>query len=321
MLASVLTAGADSLAVILAGLGAVLFGLAAVWQHGAVQDTMTTGTRGLRHTLESFWNLVRDPAWLIGTVQAVVAGALHILALALAPIILVQPIGVLAVPVTVVAAAVKAKRRPSRAQIIGSVLSVVAVVALTVLLLTPTSRGLVLPSRVSLGLTVVVAAGAAVAAIVFGKNRPPLVRCVTLAAAAAALFGLNSVLIRTIGHIVTTDTIAANQGLLIAAAAGIAVALPIGLWAMQTAYVSGSPHVVICCLTLLDPLAAVTGGNLLLSEEVSMTASMIVAGIASSLLAVVGVVFLSIDYPVDHAADSPQTLAAEDDERPLVRVS
>jgi hypothetical protein len=316
MLAAALMSNAHGVAVTLAALGAVLFGLAAVRQHGAVQATMSTGPRGLRNALASFLKLVRAPSWLFGAVQAVVAGGLHILALALAPITLVQPIGVLAVPVTVVAAAVKAKRRPRGAQVGGSVLSVVGVVTLTLLLLTPTTNPFVLPSWLSLALTVAVAAGAGVAAIVGTKSRP-LLRCVTLAATAAVLFGLNSILIRTIGHILTTHTMAADSLVLITAVVGIAVALPVGLWSVQTAYGSGSPQVVICCLTLLDPLAAVAGGNLLLHDGMVMTPFTIAAGIACALFAVVGVVFLSLVHP----ADVPPAVAVGSPDRGLATVS
>lgn len=297
--------GADGWAVALAGLGAVLFGLAAVRQHGAVQDTMAADARGLRHALAAFWSLVRQPAWLIGSAQAVVAGGLHILALALAPITLVQPIGVLAVPVTVVASAVKARRRPTRSQILGSILSVVGVVLLTVLLLRPSAHSLVLPSCLGLGITVVVATLAAVLAIVIRWGRRPLLRCVTLAVTAATLFGLNSILIRTIGHIITTNTASADRGVLIVAVAGIVVALPVGLWAMQMAYVSGSPHVVICCLTLVDPLAAVAGGVLLLNDGIVMTPFAITASVGCALMAAVGVLNLSRDYPADVLDVSP----------------
>jgi drug/metabolite transporter (DMT)-like permease len=287
------------LAVALAALGAVLFGLAAVRQHGAVQQTMGTKTRGLRGSLRSFSRLVRQPSWLVGTVQAIVAGGLHVVALALAPITLVQPIGVLAVPVTVAAAAIRAKRRPSRAQVIGSALSVVGVVILTLVLLSPTTNPVILPSWLTLAVTVAAAVGVTVLVAAIGVKSPPLVRCVTLAAAAAALFGLNSILIRTIGHILASSSASVDVGLLITAVVGLALALPVGLWAMQTAYQSGSPHVVICCLTLLDPLVAVSGGNLLLHDGVALTALTWVASASCALLAAVGVVFLSFDYPAE----------------------
>lgn len=299
MLASTLTAGADGLAVTFAALGAVLFGLAAVRQHGAVQRTTTPGAPGFGNPFRSFRALLGEPGWLIGTGQAMLAGALHILALALAPITLVQPIGVLAVPVTVLATAVKTRRRPRRSHIIGSVLSVGGVVALTVLLVIPARHALVLPSWGSLALPVLVLAATGVAVLTLGKGRRPLVRCVLLATTAAALFGLSSILVRTVGHILTVSAPTADHRLLVTAVLGIAVTLPVGLWAMQAAYVSGSPQVVICCLTILDPLAAVLGGSLLLQETMVLTPSMMVAGVGCAAVAVAGVMSLSVAFPAD----------------------
>jgi hypothetical protein len=102
--------------------------------------------------------------------------------------------------------------------------------------------------------------------------------------------------------VATSVGLTASLPVVITAVAGIALALSLGLWAMQTAYLSGAPHVVICCLTLLDPLVAVTGGNLLLHDGVQMTTVTLVASGCCALLAAVGVVFLSLDYPTDTAA-------------------
>lgn len=291
--------GAHGLAVAVAALGAVLFGLAAVHQHGAVLTTMGGAPTGLRENVRSFSRLLRNRAWLVGSIESLLAGGLHVVALALAPITLVQPIGVLAVPVTVVASAVKARRRPSRTQVLGSVLSVVGVVVLTLLLLSPDINPIDVPAWTTLAVTVAAATGATVLAAVLTRRSPRLVRCVTLAAAAAALFGLNSILIRTIGHVVASTGLTSNLPVVGTAVAGIVVALSVGLWAMQTAYLSGAPHVVICCLTLLDPLLAVAGGNLLLHDGVVTTTFTLVASGCCALLAAVGVVFLSVDYPTD----------------------
>ncbi len=293
-----LTTG-HGLAVALAAVGAVLFGLAAVRQHGAVQDTMTAGRTSLRENLRGIWRLVRQPAWLLGLVQGAVAGGLHIVALALAPITLVQPVGVLAVPVTVVATAVRARRRPRAAQVLGSIASVAGVAALTVLLLTPAATAVVLPHWGVVAGTAVIAAGFGVLVIMSGFGRSPLLRCVLLATAAAMLFGVNSIFIRLIGHIVRTNLLAAELPVLVAAALGLAIVVPVGLWSMQSAYLAGSPQVVICCLTLIDPVTAVLGGRLMLHDGLTVsTMTLLLAG-GCALVAAAGVVLLSREYPVD----------------------
>lgn len=291
--------GAHALAVALATVGAVLFGLAAIRQHGAVLDTMTGSRQGLRQNLRAFGRLVRQPTWLIGTLQGIVAGGLHVVALALAPITLVQPLGVLAVPVTVVASSLTCRQRPSRAQVWGSVLSVGGIALLTVLLLTPATQPVVLPAWGLLALTGGVSVGATVLAIATGARSPRLLRCVVLAGAAAVLFGLNSILIRILGHVLSTGRATTDLPVLVTAAVVLAVALPVGVWAMQSAYLTGSPHVVICCLTLLDPVTAVVGGWLLVDDGVAVTGWQLPLAVGCALLAAAGVVLLSREYPAD----------------------
>jgi hypothetical protein len=290
--------GAHLLAVALAAAGAVLFGLAAVRQHGAVQETMS-GRQGLTDNLRTFWLLVRQPSWLLGAVQSVLAGGLHVVALALAPITLVQPIGVVAVPVTVAASAFRGRSRPSAAQIVGSALSVAGIVVLTVLLLTPNAEPPVLPAWDVLAATVLVLVAVSVLVTVLPVSVPPLVRCVLLAMAAAALFGLNSILLRMIGHVLSTGPVGSGWPVLLTALLGLAAALPVGLWAMQTAYLAGSPHVVICCLTLTDPVTAVLGGHWLLQDGVSVSRPTLAGAVACALAAAVGVLLLSRDYPAE----------------------
>lgn len=291
--------GHHVLAVAVAAVGAVLFGLASVRQHGSVQQTLNPDESGFRDQARALGRLVRQPSWLIGSVQSTVAAGLHVVALALAPITLVQPVGVLAVPVTVVATAIRSKRRPSRRQVIGAVLSVAGIAVLTVLLLAPSVQPLVLPSWGVVAATVVVTVGATAALTVSSAKGPRLLRCVALATGSAVLFGLNSILIRMIGHIVSTDAMGDELALLVCSVSGLVLGLAVGSWAMQAAFLSGSPHVVICCLTLVDPLTAVGGGYLLLQDGVAASPGILVVVAGCALLAAAGVVLLSAEYPVE----------------------
>lgn len=286
----------QALAVALAALGAVLFGLAALRQHGAVLATVD-GPRTGRSQLRALWGLARQPAWLIGTAQGLAGGLAHVAALALAPIALVQPVGVLAVPVTVAASAWAARRRPSGIEVLGSTLSVSGIAALTVLLLLPATQPLVLPRPLVLGVVVLVAAVLTGAAALIGGRSRPLLRCVTRAAGAAVLFGLVSVMLRLGGHVLSIGAGGQQVPLLVVSALGAAVALVVGLWAMQTAYLSGSAHVVLCCLTLVDPVTAVLGGGLLLHDGVALSSSLLLAAVGCAALAGAGVLLLARAYP------------------------
>jgi hypothetical protein len=298
----VIAAHASSvLAVALAAAGAVLFGLAAVRQHDAVRAVAGPAPSGLRQQVGAGLRLVRQPAWLLGGVQAGLGGGLHVVALTLAPITLVQPVGVLAVPVTVVVSALARHRRPGTVQVVGTVLTVVGVAALTVVLLLPASRPASLPSwsLVATG-TGVVLVGTGGVALLLGRA-PAVLRCVTRALVAAVLFGLGSVLVRTLGEVVATA--ADHPGaLVLTALCGIALALPLGGWAVQSAYLFGPPQVVICCLTVVDPLTAVVGGRVLLQDGADVTGGILAAALGCGLVAVAGIVLLARGYPTGPAA-------------------
>ena len=299
-----MTSTASVLAVALAAVGALFFGLASVRQHRAVRATAAPARSTWWEQVVAGLRLVRQPAWLLGAGQAGLGGLLHVVALTLAPIPLVQPVGVLAVPVTVFAAALARRRRPAPPQVLGSVLSVVGVAALTVVLLLPAAQPATLPTfaHLAVGTGAVLVGGGAVALLLGGTWAPAVLRCLSRAVVAAALFGLNSVLIRTLGEVVVAPT-AALIGLVVTALVGIALALPLGVWAMQSAYRFGSPQVVICCLTLIDPLTAVVGGRLLLQDGASVTGSALAAALACALVAAAGVVMLARDYPVEAAPE------------------
>lgn len=254
------------MAVLLAGAGAILFGLAAVRQHQVVRLGAEGTDQGL--DLGALRRILREPAWLVGAAQSTLAGAAHLAALALAPVVLVQPVGVLAVPVTLVGTAVQRGRRPSLREVGGALLVIVAIATLTVVLLGSAGRVVRLPGwRLPLGVVLGATAGGLVL-VVGSRSWPDRLRCVVLASTAAVLFGLNAVLLRAVGHLLVTGSAAPHAPLVATALGGVAVALLTGVWAVQSAYTAGAPQVVLCCLTLLDPLTAVLGGEALLGDGV-----------------------------------------------------
>ena len=305
MVALTTTPFTSVLAVVLAAVGASFFGLASVRQHRAVRTTAASARAGVREQVGAALRLVRQPSWLVGAAQAGLGGGLHVVALALAPITLVQPVGVLAVPVTVVVSAVSRRCRPGPRQVIGTLLSVAGVAALTVVLLLPPPQPATVPSwgTLAAGTSAVLLGGGGVALLLGRGRTAPWLRCVSRAVVAAALFGLNSVLVRTLGEVVAGSA-PRPGGLVVTSLVGVALALPLGVWAMQSAYLFGSPQVVICCLTLVDPLTAVVGGRLLLHDGAAFAGPVLVAALACAATATVGVVLLTRDRPADAAAET-----------------
>ena len=85
------------LALACALLAATFFAGSVLLQHGAVRAAHPRGNLGLR----TLGHVVRTRGWLGGTLLAVIGAALHLTALSLAPLAIVQPLGVLSLVLTV----------------------------------------------------------------------------------------------------------------------------------------------------------------------------------------------------------------------------
>ncbi|MFD9741275.1 glycosyltransferase [Umezawaea sp. NPDC059074] len=249
-------------AVLLAAFAACCFAAAIHLQHRSVR---TDGR--VRVT-----KLLRTPTWLAGTSLAVVGSGLHVLALALAPLAVVQPIGVLSLVLTTVIGG--HSRRAAFAVCAGTAGFVVLSATSTV----PVSST-VDSSRVQLVVVV------AVVVAIVGLLTAGRVRCLALAASAAVLFGLGSALIR--------GAVLNGSPLLVAEAGALML---VGGWLVHQAYASGPPAVVIGAVTVLDPLTAVAVGIGFYGE----TSGIALPQLACAAVAIGGVIALTRHTPVDH---------------------
>jgi drug/metabolite transporter (DMT)-like permease len=293
-------------AITLAVLGALCFAGAAVLQHRAVsaESDAEAGSGGTGGTLSlrGLRAVARRPGWLTGLALAGSGTALHAGALLLAPLSVVQPIGVLAVPVAVVLTALRSGRRPDRQIVAWVGLSVVGVAAFVV-----TAARTAVSNQPQPGSTLV--AGLIVAALVallaaLGLAREGWVRCIACATAGAVAFGLVSGLVRAASQSITPELAALVVPAVAATLAAIAVAVVVGGWLVQQAFASGPPEVVIACLTVVDPIVAVILGAVLLGEGAATPPPVFLLLAAAAVAAAVGVVGLAKHHP-DAAGRGP----------------
>ncbi len=276
--------------VALAAVAAVGFSWAVRLQHGAV---VAVGVGG-RLSVSGVPALVRSPGWRTGAALTVLATSLHIGALSLAPLAVVQPVGVLSLVVTVLLAG-HASTGPLSAEVRWAVVAVCAGVAgfVVVSALTMTAAGPVSGDGVQV-VVVVVLLAAAGALRTSGRAR-----CVTVASCAAAVFGLGSSLIRaaTQDLIVRGDVVAALW------VAGEAAALAVcGAWLVHQAYAAGPAAVTVAATTVLDPVTAVIVG-IAFGGEVLMPVPVLGIGqVALALAAVAGVLVLARSVPDERDA-------------------
>ncbi|GAA3013407.1 hypothetical protein [Actinokineospora diospyrosa] len=266
------------MAVLCAVAAACCFAAGVLAQHRAVRTTVPIGALGWR----AMADVVRAPGWLGGVGIGVVGSGLHIVALALAPVAIVQPIGVLGFVLIVVLGwgSVDARTR-------NAVLAVCAGVGGFVILAAGSQVAQEIPvwqAQLLVGLAVVVALRARGG-------------CTRLSASAAVVSGLGS----TVVH-VAAGYWGTTAGLLLGAQAmGLLVT---GGWLLQRAYAGGPATVAIGTTTIVDPVTAVTV-TLLLGTALP-SASTLAAQVVLALVAAAGVRALAV--PDSH----PQTTRDRD---------
>ncbi|MDN5859888.1 MAG: hypothetical protein L0H84_14830 [Pseudonocardia sp.] len=283
----------------LAAVAAVCFAGAAVLQHRAVNaGGVDKGPGPARKDALSSSGLAaaaRTPGWLFGLALAVAGTTLHALALVLAPLSVVQPIGVLAVPIAGLISVWRTRAGPTTGVVVGVVLAITGVAVFVFSAAGSASSSPAADSAMAVAGTIVAAIVVAFAAL--GLSRTGWVRCVACATAGAVAFGLVSALMRAVAQLVTTGTSALLDPAVLTALLGLVVALVVGGWLVQQAFAAGAPEVVVACMTVVDPIVAVLLGVVLLGEGAAIPLTTWLLMLAAAALATAGVVALASHHP------------------------
>ncbi|WP_327242215.1 hypothetical protein [Streptomyces sp. NBC_01320] len=240
----------------------------------------------------SLTTVVRRPRWLAGLVLFAAGAVLHVNALRLAPLTVVQPAGVLGIVASVLWGLRTRGARLRRGT--GWALAAILVGA---------GSFAVLAALVTVSVPVTTAAqiqaGAGVCAVVAvcllsGRLFNGRSRCLVLGMGGGAAYGYTSLLTRAATEQYAAQGVTAG---LLGTLAGLAVTVLAGFWLVQHAHASGPPEITVASLTLVDPMVAVAIGVGLLGEAPDLTPLTAGAGLACAALAVGGVVRLSRDVP------------------------
>lgn len=280
-----------ALALTLAALGACGYAVGARLQHRAVHTTIGDQGLGVRRQLQ----LVRSNRWLLGLLCLGSGTVLHATALGLAPLSVVQPVGVLALPITVLLTAREQSVHIGELNR-NTVLAVLActggVAAFVFLAVGSATATMVTTEAASTAIKVV--AVAVVVLGVVGLLSGSKTRCVAYAAGCAVAYGLVSVLMRAVSQQVTRWDLGQVD---FRAVIGIVVAVLVGGWLLQHAYASGPPDLAVACLTVIDPLMAVGLGIGLLGEADNVGTVTAAGEALCAVVACVGVFVLARYHP------------------------
>src|SRR3954451_7384220 len=232
---------AFALAVTLVSASALSFGY--LLEHAAVR---TLPPITLRHPIQSVLHLVRTPRWVTGFTIEICGWGLYVLALALAPLSLVQATAAGGVGILAVMQSRMTQTPLARHEWAAVALSVSGLVLLAISL-AGTHEGGADPGHVSVGLWIVGSGAAAALAIRF---LPPVV-------GAGAAFGLATGLLFAAGDIATKSAVDGGSAGFFA---GLVVCYGAGTGVLQVGFQRGDALVTAGIATLLTNALPIVAG-------------------------------------------------------------
>ena len=281
------------LAISLAVFAALALSFGAQFQKGAVRDHQKkrlSFSGGIN--IKQLWQLLSRPKWLSGLGFMVIGIVLQLAALTFAPLIVVQPIGAIALVFTAIINARVTKTKPNRATVVAIALCTLGIgvfvtLASTVAHEVPLDDGKLL--QVLLVLAVIL--------LVFGtlfwllRKRHGALNYIV---GAGVLYGFVATLAKVVIQRIEQQQF---EWLTLICLVGLGVAVMLGSWFVQNAYSSGPPDLVIAGLTVLDPMVAVAIAVVILNEAKSASVGVAAGFALSGVIAVVGVYLLSRVHP------------------------
>lgn len=286
-------------------IGALFLSLGAQFQHQGVEkveQSHGTGTRGDGLSIRQLLLLLRRPAWVFGSLMLGLAIVFQLTALGFAPLIVVQPLGAVALVITALlnARLTKVRLAAPALRAIGLCVGGVAIFVTVATFVAKEHPVGQLQLIVILVILVVVIALLATAFALF-RNRAGAVFYII---SAGVLYGfvatLAKVVINRLGNELAGMTEGHFEWLTIVCIVGLLAAAALGGYFVQTAYSVGSPDLVIAGLTVVDPLIAISIGIIVLGEASEAPWWAIPIWLVAGALAVIGVFQLAKHHPQTH---------------------
>ena len=299
------------LAVGLVLISSFCFALSAHLQHNAVDSQLGGNVRKEQMSFRSFLVAVRRPRWVLGLALLGVSAVLQVTALFMAPVSVVQPMGLLAFPWSVLMAARAARAWvPPRTQL-AVVVTVAATLAFTIVTgVHATAESDLVMRRVIIGALIVYAVVGVFATL--GAKGPFAWRCLFWSSGGALFYGLEASLVKSIWEYVKTHAWPYSGAIY-----GIVVALIVGAlaagWLMQQGYATGPSEIVVGSMTVTSPVVAVAFGILVLGEGVGITPLAASLMVVLGAIAIAGVIALTRFHPkYEHRAPDELESTASD---------
>lgn len=275
-----------------------LFASGAILQSLGVRSTFDPTARASSNRLSigGMLKLFAIPKWLLGLTLVFLGAAIHLTALSFAPVAVVQPVGILAVPWSVLLAA-RIHKHHLNGRMWGAVgVTVVGVVGFTIFstLFATGQEEFAFPPMVYAFLIVCVLAGI----LSFLASRSaPWARAMMWSSVGAMFYGLASGFMKAAMDLILRHGHAIGEYQVVLTIAMLVACYALGVWMIQQGYASGPAEITVGTMTTVDPFVAVLFGLIVLGEGAGMGVGPAIGMAVTGAIAVYGVMLLSRHHP------------------------
>ena len=280
------------LAIALASAAAVFLSLGAQFPNDAVAKEQGAPVKSGGLGIRQIMSLLSKPKWLVGMTMLGLAIVCQLAALSLAPLIVVQPVGVIALIMTSLLNA-----RIYKVKLDLKTLGAIGITTLGVAFFVFFAAGSAIETQMSDAKLLIVVGILVLLLAVFGllfyfsKGR---VGPLNYIFGAGVLYGFVASLAKVVLLRVQQQDF---DCLTLLALVALLAATGLGGWFVQNAYASGPPDLVIAGLTVVDPAVAIAIAIVILGEASEAGVLQIIGFTGSGIVAAVGVVMLARVHP------------------------
>ncbi|MET9714252.1 DMT family transporter [Streptomyces rochei] len=248
---------------------------------------------------------LRRPGWWAAVALNGLGGLLHVVALALGPLSLVQPLGALTIVFALPMAALFVGRRAGATAWRGALMATVGLAGLLALVGASDAQSLDTAQRIA---TAGVTGAVVVALMIAGRaaHRHPAVRSILLATASGIAFGMSSVFTKSVAVDWTGGVSAAD----LPSMAVIGVLATAGMLLSQASYRGAGLAAPLATLTVVNPVVAAVVGITMFGETFRYGTTGTVLALGCGVVAAGGLILLTTERIAREAAEEAASTAA-----------
>jgi drug/metabolite transporter (DMT)-like permease len=281
---------------------AVVYGTSIVVQHRAAHTG--TGVSDARHLL----TLLRNPVWVFAVLGDFIGFLLGVVALSMGPVVFVQPIVVLMLPVSLLVSSLMGGPSPRRGDYLGCAAVIVGLGVFLLLIGDPGHEHVPRARHIGMVVLLVLVIGIVLCLVVLATR--PVIRGAVFGAVAGAYFGTVGVMIDAISDHIgkhgVSSLFTSPRGLV--PLAGLILLGLAGIILTQLSFQIGALGATLPANTAADPCVAVILGAVLLHERFPLSPWHVVAYTLCLAAIVAGAIRLAapVTGPIEVAAEEAQ---------------